>query len=85
MGVRKWEHGRVACWLPKDRSEAILHWIDERTDTYGIIRADASANRRLDRFWRALTAELAPGPGDLPEDREQAAPDPGRAPSAEPA
>jgi hypothetical protein len=62
-GVRKWKHGRVACWLPKDRSKAVLHWIDERTDTYGIIRADVGADRRLDELWRALSDKLGAKPG----------------------
>jgi hypothetical protein len=59
-GVRKWEHGRVACWRLDSGSQGVLHWIDERADLYGIIRADAGANRRLDDAWRALTDQLEP-------------------------
>jgi hypothetical protein len=58
-GVKRWEHGRVACWLKEGRSKAVLHWTDERTDTYGIIRAEASANRRLDELWKAVTDQIA--------------------------
>lgn len=57
-GVRKWEYGRVACWRPDGRSKSVLHWIDERTQTYGIIRADTDSNQRLDDLWGAVTDEL---------------------------
>ena len=51
QGVRKWEHGSVACWLQEGRSKAAIHWTDERTGTYGIIRPEAAANDRLAELW----------------------------------
>lgn len=57
-GVTKWEHGRVACWRLEGRSKAVLHWIDERTQAYGIIRAEPEANSGLDDLWRTLQGRL---------------------------
>lgn len=68
-GVRKWEHGRVACWRPDGGSQAVLHWIDERSNLYGIIRAEAGANRRLDDAWRTLRVELAPHAAETADDQ----------------
>jgi len=56
-GVRDWEHGRVACWIPTGRSRSVLHWTDERTNTYGTIRTLVGDNRQLLRSWRTLMAQ----------------------------
>ena len=70
-GVRKWEHGRVACLRPGGGSKVVLHWTDERTQTFGTIRADAGAGRRIDELWRTLDGRLAPDLG--PPENEQPA------------
>jgi hypothetical protein len=67
-GVRKWEHGRLACWRAPGRSKAVLHWTDDRTGLYGLIRADAGANQRLLELWQTVMAELMPG--EFPADEE---------------
>jgi hypothetical protein len=61
-GVRKWDHGRIACWLPQGGSKAVLHWTDERTDTYGILRAEIGADRRLTRLWQAVKEQITQAP-----------------------
>ncbi len=63
-GVRKWDHGRVACWIPGGGSKAVLHWTDERTDTYGILRADVDADRRIDRLWQGVLEMITEAPSN---------------------
>jgi hypothetical protein len=31
-----------------------LHWTDERTNTYGVLRTTVPANRRAELIWRSL-------------------------------
>jgi hypothetical protein len=63
-GVRKWEHGRVACWLPRRGSRPVLHWTDERTGLYGVIRGESGTERRLNDLWQAVMVELGPDAGE---------------------
>ena len=69
-GVRKWEHGRVACWWPQGRSSGVLLWSDERSNLSGLIRVEPGSAGRLLGLWRDLMAELetdaAETPGDPP-------------------
>ena len=57
-GVRAWEHGRIACWSPKGRSRGVLHWTDERTNTYGIMRTLVDENRVRLRLWDELMRRI---------------------------
>jgi hypothetical protein len=58
-GVRHWTHGQVACWTPSGRQRSVLHWTDERTNTYGILRTSVHSNRRADLIWRTLLQQGA--------------------------
>jgi hypothetical protein len=58
-GVRAWEHGRIACWSPKGRSRGVLHWTDERTNTYGIMRTLTDENRIRLRLWGELLTRIS--------------------------
>ncbi len=58
-GVRAWEHGRIACWSPKGRSRGVLHWTDERTNTYGIMRTLTDENRIRLRLWGELLRRIS--------------------------
>ncbi len=57
-GVTKWAHGRVACWVPDGRRRIVLHWTDERTNTYGVLRTFVHANRRPNIIWRDLLGTI---------------------------
>ena len=58
-GVRDWDHGRIACWTPPGRSRGVLHWTDERTNTYGILRTFVDDNRVRLRLWGKLVRRIA--------------------------
>ena len=58
-GVVDWEHGQLACWVPRGASRPVLHWTDERTDTYGVIRPRAGAERRLHDLWETVVGQVS--------------------------
>ena len=61
-GVREWDYGVVACWVPEGAARSVLHWTDERTDSYGVIRPRAGAERRLRDLWEAVEGLLVEAP-----------------------
>jgi hypothetical protein len=48
-GMRSWEYGRIACYV--DGGQAKIRWIDERTDTYGVLNATGNDLAALHAFW----------------------------------
>jgi hypothetical protein len=53
-GLTTWTHGLVACWTPAGRQRSVLHWTDERTNTYAIVQTLVEDNARLGSIWRSL-------------------------------
>jgi hypothetical protein len=53
-GRGTWEHGEVLCYV-SDSGTALLRWIDERSDTYGVVNAKAGGEDlgTLYRQWQA--------------------------------
>jgi hypothetical protein len=39
VGQRRWEFGRLACYIGSTTRDAALRWTDERTNTYGLLAA----------------------------------------------
>ena len=62
-GVRTWEHGWLACWVPEGTRMAQLHWTDERTSTYGVLElTDGRLPRAYRRWSKAYGAEATAAP-----------------------
>jgi hypothetical protein len=57
-GVRDWDHGRISCWTPQGQSRGVLHWTDERTNTYGIVRTLVDQNAIRLRLWGELMRRI---------------------------
>ena len=62
-GESAWEHGELVCYVSGSPRQAKLRWIDERTDTYGVLDASDRNIARLHAAWKALTGEGEAGGG----------------------
>ena len=54
-GETTWEHGALVCYRSTAPKEAKLRWIDERTNTYGVLDAPDQNIARLHAAWTRLT------------------------------
>ena len=54
-GQATWGHGELVCYRSTAPKEAKLRWIDERTNTYGVLDAPDQNIARLHAVWTKLT------------------------------
>ncbi len=54
-GQATWPHGELVCYRSTAPKEAKLRWIDERTNTYGVLDATDQDIARLHAVWTKLT------------------------------
>ena len=57
-GQATWPHGELVCYRSTAPKEAKLRWIDERTNTYGVLDATNQDIARLHAVWTKLTDQV---------------------------